>query len=202
MFQRTIMTIAVVVLAGVGLYAAAMVDNFEYKFDTKDSIDGWVANDAKVEWKEGGADKSAGCIKISGGHPSADSPQVSFKCDSSVISFDYYVHGADTMRLRLSVAGADNQKKYGRYGNLAIRKVEPDKWLHAEAKLMDLPGMAEDNKAKAFPELEYNRIGFSTLASGEEGGYILIDNVKLTTPAAPASSQSSAPASAPTAVSK
>jgi len=181
MFKHTMVVMAVLALAGVALYAAAeLADSLEYKFDSKDSVEGWTANgDAKVEWKEGGAGESAGCMKIAGDHASADGPMTSFKCDENVISFDYYVHGTSTCRVRFSVASAENRTKYGRYGNLMIRKVEPDKWLHAEAKLIDLPGMAEENKAKAFAELEYNRFGFSSIEAVGDGGYILIDNVKM-----------------------
>jgi len=181
MVQRMMIAISVLCLVCVGLCAAAeFVDSFEYKFDTKDGIEGWAANgESKLEWKEGGAGNSAGCMKMSGDHASADSATVNFKCDENVISFDYYVHGTPTTRLRLRVAGAENQKKYGAYGNLMIRRVEPDAWHHVEAKLLDLPGMAEGGKAKAFPELEYTKFGFSSIEAVGEGGYIMIDNVKM-----------------------
>jgi hypothetical protein len=181
MFKHTMVVMAVLALVSVGLYAAAeLVESLEYKFDAKESIEGWTANgDSNLEWKEGGAEKSAGCMKIAGDHASADGPTTRFKCGENVISFDYYVHGTSTCRVRFSAAGAENRTKYGRYGNLLIRKVEPDAWHHAEAKLIDLPGMAEGNKAKAFAELEFDRFGFCSIEKVEDGGYIMIDNVKM-----------------------
>ena len=181
MLKRAMIAAAVLALVGVGVYAAAtLVDSFEYKFDTKDSVEGWVANgDAKVEWKEGGPDKAPGCMRVTGDHASVDSPVVNFKCGENTLSFDYYVHGTDSFRMRLSVASADDQKKYGRYGNLMIRKVEADKWIHVETKLADVLGMAEEGKAKAFADLAYNKIGFSSIAAVEAGGYIQVANVKM-----------------------
>ena len=196
MFKRTMATTSVLVLACIGLYAAgaALVESFEYKFDTKDGLEGWTANgESKVEWQQGGANNGPGCMKLSVDHASVDGPQMKFTCADHVISFDYFVHGGDSMRLRVSVAGADNRTKYGRYGNLMIRKVEPDKWHHAEVKLLDIPGMAEEGKAKAFPELEYERIGLCSIAAIDDG-YILIDNVKMGKPAAAAAPAADAPA--------
>ena len=189
--KRATIVAGVVASLGAGIcLAAALVESFEYKFDTKDGIEGWEANgESKVEWQEGGADKSAGCMKISGDHASADAPRVGFKCGDNVVSFDYFAHGTSAVRMRLSVAGAEARTAYGRYGNVFLRKVEQDKWQHVEVKLIDVPGMADSNKGKAAADLQYDRFGFSSVEKVEDGAYILIDNVKMGPPAGAAAPQ-------------
>jgi hypothetical protein len=186
MMKRTMMGLGLLALLGAGVCLAAAVESFEYKFETKDGLEGWTANpDSKLTWQEGGADKSAGCLKIAGDHASVDGPRVTFKCADNVVSFDYYAHGTDGIRMRLSVVGAEPQKTYGRYGNHFIRKVEQDKWHHVEVKLIDFVGMADSNTGKATPDLEFDRFGFMSITAVEDGGYIQIDNVKMGPPAAP-----------------
>ena len=174
-----------------------------YTFDTKDSIDKWKANEgSKIEWQENGADTNSGCLKVAGGHTSVDSPRLKFACADNVISFDYYAHGTSAIRLRLSVASEDHRARYGRFGNLIMRKITQDKWVHVEVKLADVPGMADAGAAKAFPELEYDRFAFISAESVGADGYLLIDNVKLVgpgdvpTPAAVPVAAAAAPASA------
>ena len=171
---------AVIVLIVAPLYAAApAVETFEYKFDTKDNLEGWTPNEAsKAEVIEKGAGGSACCLKLSGKDCSVESPSISFKCNDNVISFDYFVHGAASIRLRLCVKGEENITKYGKYGNLFLRKIEPDQWLHAEIKLADVPGAAESNKAKAYPELEYRKLGIMTYCDTDDY-FVQLDNIKL-----------------------
>ena len=182
MFKRSIALLGLMVLSVVGLklLAAPPLTDFNFTFDTKDDLAGWQANDpTKAQWQAGGVGNSAGCLKLSGGFCSADSPFLHFTALDNAISFDYYVHGDTTFRMRVSVLSEEARAKYGTYANLLIRHPEQDKWVHKEVKLVDLPGVENDNTAQATPEIQYRKLSFCTIDVAPTDSYLLIDNVKL-----------------------
>ena len=183
-WQRTsVLVTALVVLVGTGQAPGRSVKDFDYKFDKDGEVHGFTANEGcRIAWHKGGAGGSAGCMKITGGHASVDSAIATFKAADNIISFDYLVHGSETLRLRVNVTGAENVKKYSRFGNYILRRVKQDTWLHAEVKLVDIQGMGEA-KPKAYPELQYRSISFMTMEAVGEGAYVLIDNVRMGKPA-------------------
>ncbi len=181
MYKRGVAIVGLVTLSMIGLALAAQAVDLNFVFDTKDDIQGWTANEgSKAEWKAEGAEKSAGCLKLTGGHLSADSPVVAFT-GADTIAFDYFLHGADTLRMRVKTVGEDAIKKYGGYGNLLLRKadVQQDKWVHMDVKVADLKGTAENNTGKATPEMQFNKLGLMTISAAPDDAYLLVDNVKL-----------------------